>query len=135
MDAAPFRGSLLQHPPLRRYRNGRTAHARFVEVGRPDRRAGTPAFIWPSSASNPTAHTSHILTIATPVGLHQHGVDLCESDGFGVVVYGLDERAEAQVVDVPQSAIRGPQDECHGVIGECVRGQSREFELVLDMVG
>jgi len=68
------------------------------------------------------------------VGLHEHGIDLIDADGLGAVVHGLDERPQAKVVDVPQGALRGPQDECHGVIGERVRRQAREFELVLDVV-
>ena len=30
--------------------------------------------------------------VVAPVGLHEHGVDLLQIDGFGVVAHGFDER-------------------------------------------
>jgi hypothetical protein len=35
--------------------------------------------------------------VVTPVGLHEHGVDLLETDGFGAVAHGFDERPDTEV--------------------------------------
>jgi hypothetical protein len=49
--------------------------------------------------------------VVTPVGLHEHGVDLFEINGFGAVAHGFEERADTEVPD-------GPQDEVEGFVGE-----------------
>jgi len=75
-----------------------------------------------------------VLAISAPVELPEPGVDLFDTDGFGAGAHGADERTEATVVDVPQDALGAPQDECEGVVGECVPGQAREVELVMDVI-
>jgi hypothetical protein len=49
--------------------------------------------------------------VVTPAGLHEHGVDLFEINGFGAVAHGFEERADTEVPD-------GPQDEVEGFVGE-----------------
>jgi hypothetical protein len=49
--------------------------------------------------------------VMPPVGLHEHGIDLFEVDGFGVVSHGFDEGADAEVFDGAQGAFgtNGPR--------------------------
>ena len=42
--------------------------------------------------------------VVTPVGLHEHGIDLFEIDGFGLVAHGFDEGADAEVFHGPEGA-------------------------------
>ena len=58
--------------------------------------------------------------VVTPVRLHEHGVDLFEVNGFGVVAHGFDEGADTEVSNGPQDALGDAQDEVEGVIGEGV---------------
>jgi len=70
--------------------------------------------------------------VVAPVGLHEHGVDLLEVDGSGMVAHGLDERAGAEVSSGPQDALGDAQDEVECVVGEGVVGQAAEVELGVD---
>ena len=71
--------------------------------------------------------------VVTPVGLHEHGVDLLETDGFGAVAHGFDERADTEVPDRPQDAFRDAQDEVERFVGEGVVRQAGEVELGVEI--
>jgi len=75
-----------------------------------------------------------VAAVVPPVGLHEHGVDLFETDGPGLVADGFDQGTDAKVFDRPQGAIGAAQDELDGVFGEGGVGQAGEVELVLDVV-
>jgi hypothetical protein len=49
--------------------------------------------------------------VVAPVGLHEHGIDLLETDGFDAVAHGFDERADTEAPDGPQDPFRDAQDE------------------------
>ena len=38
-----------------------------------------------------------------PMWLHEHAIDLFESDGFGAVAYGFQQRTDAEVAGSPEN--------------------------------
>ncbi len=73
--------------------------------------------------------------VVPPVWLHEHGVDLFEPDGLGLVAHGFDEGSDAEVLDRPEGALRDPQDEADGLVGEGLVGQSDEVKLAMNEGG
>ena len=71
--------------------------------------------------------------VVAPVGLHEHGIDLLETDGFGAVAHGFDERAYTEVPDGPQDPFRDAQDEVERFVGEGVVRQAGEIELGVEI--
>ena len=76
-----------------------------------------------------------VAVVVPPVGLHEHGVDLFEVNGLGLIANGFDERSDAEVFDGAQGAFGGAQDELDGILGEGGVGQGGEVELLMDVVG
>ncbi|MCF7674332.1 MAG: hypothetical protein K9N23_16910 [Akkermansiaceae bacterium] len=56
------------------------------------------------------------------VGLHEHGVDLFETGGFGAVAHGFDEGSDTEVPDGTKDTFGDAQDEVEGFVGEGVFG-------------
>ena len=56
--------------------------------------------------------------VVPPVGLHEHGVDLFEIDGFAVIADGFDEAADAEVFNGTQGAFGDTEDEGGGILGD-----------------
>jgi hypothetical protein len=75
-----------------------------------------------------------VAVVVPPVGLHEHGVDLFEVNGLGLVANGFDERSDAEVFDGAQGAFGSAQDELDGILGEGGVGQGGEVELLMDVV-
>ena len=71
--------------------------------------------------------------VVTPVGLHEHGVDLFEINGLGAVAHGFDECADTEVSHGPQDALGDAQDEVEGVVGERVVRQAGVVQLGVDV--
>lgn len=71
----------------------------------------------------------------TPVGLEKDGVDLFGVDGFGLVPYGFDHGADAEVFDGSQDAFAAADDEVDGGFGVSVMREANVVELALDEVG
>jgi len=71
--------------------------------------------------------------VVTPVGLHEHGVDLFEINGFGAVAHGFDEGADTEIPHGPQDAFGDAQDEVEGVVGEGVVRQAGVVQLGVDV--
>jgi len=67
--------------------------------------------------------------VVTPVGLHEHGVDLFEINGFGAVTHGFDEGSDTEVSHGPQDALGDAQDDVEGVVGEGVVRQAGLVQL------
>jgi len=51
------------------------------------------------------------VVLASPVRLHEHGVDLLQIDGFGLVAHGLDEGGDAEIAGGAQDAFGRLDDE------------------------
>jgi hypothetical protein len=63
------------------------------------------------------------------MGLHEHGVDLFEVNGFGAVAHGFDEGTGTEVSNGPQNALGDAQDEVEGVVVKSRFTSSRFPEL------
>ncbi|MEI6604774.1 MAG: hypothetical protein WCP35_05655 [Verrucomicrobiota bacterium] len=74
-----------------------------------------------------------VLHVVAPVRLHEHGVDLLEIDGLGLVADGFDKSTGAEVPDGAQDAFGEAQDEVERVVGEGVVRQAGEVELCVDV--
>ena len=61
--------------------------------------------------------------VVTPVGLHEHGVDLFETGGFGAVAHGFDEGSDTEVSHGTKDAFGDAQNEVEGFV--VVRGRPR----------
>ena len=73
--------------------------------------------------------------VVPPVGLHEDGVDLFEIDGFGVIIDGFDEAADAAVFNGMQGAFGDAEDEGGGILGEGAVRESGAVEQGVDVVG
>ena len=76
-----------------------------------------------------------VAVVMPPVGLHEHGVDLFEVNGLGLVANGFDQGADAEVLDGAQGAFGAAQYELDGFFGEGAVGESGEIELLVDISG
>jgi hypothetical protein len=70
--------------------------------------------------------------IVTPVRLHEHGVDLFETDGFCLVSHGFEQGADAEVFYSTQGAFGTALDEREGFGAECGVGEAYAVELIVD---
>jgi hypothetical protein len=66
------------------------------------------------------------------VGLHEDGVDLSETKGFGAVTNGFEQGTEAEVFYGAQGTFRGAYDEGGGVLGEGAVRESDTIQLAVD---
>ncbi len=57
-----------------------------------------------------------VLHVVAPVRLHEHGVDLLEIDGLGLVAHRFYQGSDTEVFDGPQGAFGDAQDEIDGLI-------------------
>jgi len=100
-----------------------------------------PASVWPESfrvvsgflVGGDEGLLRFFTGVVPPVGLHEHGVDLLEIDGLGLVAYGFDHGSDAQVAHGSQDAFGGADDEVQGVFGDGAVRQATAVELVVDV--
>ena len=57
-----------------------------------------------------------VLHVVAPVRLHEHGVDLLEIYGLGLVAHRFYQGSDTEVFDGPQGAFGDAQDEIDGLI-------------------
>jgi len=66
------------------------------------------------------------------MGLEEYAVDLLESDGFGLIADGFEERADAKIPCLANDAVGGTRDEVEGLVGESVVTEADAIELGKD---
>ena len=67
--------------------------------------------------------------VFSPVGLHEHAVDMVDTDDLFAVSDGFEHGGDAQVARSAQQAFAGAYDEGDGVITEGIMTQSDGVEL------
>jgi len=100
-----------------------------------------PASVWPESfrvvsgflVGGDEGLLRFFTGVVPPVGLHEHGVDLLEIDGLGLVAHGFDHGSDAQVAHGSQDAFGEADDEVQGVFGDGAVRQATAVELVVDV--
>jgi len=70
-----------------------------------------------------------VAAVVPPVGLHEHGVDLFETDGPGLVADGFDQGTDAKVFDRPQGAFGAAQDDPGSIRPESTRKHDQRMEI------
>ena len=70
--------------------------------------------------------------LASPVRLHEYGVDLAEFDGAGLVADGFEQAAQTEVSGGAQDAFGGLDDEVEGLVAEGAIVQTDGGELTGD---
>ena len=73
-----------------------------------------------------------VVTVVTPVGLHEHGIDLFGINDFALVANGFDHRSDTEIFDTAQHAFAAASHEVHCRFGEGGVCQSNLVKLVVD---
>ena len=94
-----------------------------------DQPGGADLLAGPAGSRAGVALDEGMVTVFSPVGLHEDVVDLFEVHDAGLVAHGFDERAQAEVAGAAQEALAGADDQGQGLGAEGVVAQAGPVQL------